>query len=90
MDDVYGQLRRDFRDFIDADLAASTYAKKLEAALEGAYDPDKDIVKDVRLAVDVQDLQVRCILRVGLISRAPSSTDRCTGLQCRSVPPPDS
>lgn len=64
MEDVYGELRRDFGHFIDADLQASTYAKKLEAALEGAYDPDKDIVKDVRLAVDVQDLQVRwCIER---------------------------
>lgn len=58
MDDVYDQLRRDFSHFIDADLAASTYAKKLEVALEAAYDPDKEIVKDVRLAVDVQDLQV--------------------------------
>lgn len=61
MDDVYGQLRRDFRDFIDADLAVGTYAKKLETALEAAYNPDKDITKDVRLAVDVQELQVRPI-----------------------------
>ncbi len=58
MDEAYGELRRDFGNFIDADLGASIYSKKLEAALEAAYDADKDIVKDVRLNVDVQDLQV--------------------------------
>lgn len=51
------QLRREFTDFLDHDFGSGTYVKRIEAALESSTDPKAGIVNDVRLEVDVQDVQ---------------------------------